>query len=226
MSILLRNYIIMFAMLLSVVLAIAMKPTDKIADHQEKIDLETMIPKQFGDWKEDNKLESLLVNPDKRSLVNKIYNQILSRTYTDKDGQRIMLSIAYGSDQSDNMQVHKPEVCYTAQGFQVVKQINTTLNISGNSISAKKLVAVQGNRIEPITYWIRVGDKTVLGNVSAKLAQLKYTLTGSIPDGLLFRVSSIQKDEEQAYSTQKDFINDLFNVLDKNSQTHLIGDYE
>jgi EpsI family protein len=213
----------MFAMFLSMVLAIVVKPTDKVADHQEKFNLETMIPKQFGDWVVDNGLESLLVSPDKRLLVNKIYNQTLSRTYVRKDGQRVMLSIAYGSDQSDSMQVHKPETCYTAQGFQVVKQIDIALNVNGNSVKAKQLVAVKGDRIEPITYWIRVGNETVLGNLSQKIAQLKYTLTGYIPDGLLFRVSSIQSDELQAYDIHKMFIDDLFRVLDKDDQIKLNG---
>ena len=39
-----------------------------------------------------------------------------------------------------------------------------------------------------------------------RLAQLRYTLTGEIPDGILVRVSSIDRDESGAYERQADFI--------------------
>jgi len=42
---------------------------------------------------------------------------------------------------------------------------------------------------------------------------LKYGLTGKIPDGLLFRISSIQADEAQAYQTQDEFARDLLKVM-------------
>ena len=32
-----------------------------------------------------------------------------------------MLMIAYGESQSDRLQLHHPEVCYTAQGFRVTR---------------------------------------------------------------------------------------------------------
>jgi EpsI family protein len=37
--------------------------------------------------------------------------------YVNASGYRIMLSLAYGSDQRGALQAHKPEVRYPAQGF-------------------------------------------------------------------------------------------------------------
>ena len=69
-----------------------------------------------------------------------------------------MLSIAYGGDQSDTMAVHKPEVCYPAQGFQILKNATASFSTGDGNIPVKRLVATQGPRIEPITYWTTVGD--------------------------------------------------------------------
>jgi len=49
----------------------------------------------------------LIANPEQEAQINKIYNQTLTRTYVNPTGERIMLSIAYGGDQTDNMAVHK-----------------------------------------------------------------------------------------------------------------------
>ena len=64
----------------------------------------------------------------KEAIINKIYNQTLTRTYINPRGDRIMLSIAYGRDQSDALQMHKPELCYPAQGFRLLNNQRGTLD--------------------------------------------------------------------------------------------------
>ena len=204
-------------------LALALKPTQKIADAGPKIDLEVLIPKQFGDWKIDETIAPLIANPEQEALISKIYNQTLSRTYVNANGERIMLSIAYGGDQSDSMQVHKPEVCYPAQGFQILKNDSDIFSTGDRSIPVKRLVATQGQRIEPITYWRTVGDAVEVSGVKWKLQQLKYGLTGKIPDGLLFRISSIQADDAKAYLTQDAFTRDLLKAISSEDRQRIIG---
>ena len=93
-------------------------PTKKIADTWET-DLEKMFPTQFGDWQVDRSMPVILPAPDVQAKLDAIYNQVLARTYVNvRTGERVMLSVAYGGDQSDGMSVHLPEVCYPAQGFE------------------------------------------------------------------------------------------------------------
>jgi hypothetical protein len=107
------------AMLAIAGLALALAPRLKVADEGPKISLEAMIPKQFGEWKLEKTIVSLMVSPELKAELDRIYNQLLTRNYINNKGDRIMLSIAYGDEQHRSMHVHRSEVCYAAQGFQL-----------------------------------------------------------------------------------------------------------
>lgn len=210
-------------MILSGALTMALTPTNKIADLKEKIDLGMMIPSQFGDWRIDETIIPLQVDAETQAKLDKIYNQTLSRTYVNSLGERVMLSIAYGGDQSDNLAVHKPEVCYYAQGFEISKVFADELLTQYGKLPIKRLMAIKGNRNEPITYWITVGDKAVLPGIEEKLQQLRYGLTGNVPDGMLVRVSSINHDNTKAYQLQAAFVRDLLGMIQDKERVRLIG---
>jgi EpsI family protein len=66
--------------------------------------------------------------------------------------------------------------------------------------------AVRGARSEPVTYWLTMGDRVVLGRLERLRVQLASGLAGRLPDGLLVRVSSIGDDAPRAYAAQQAFI--------------------
>ncbi|MBX9660998.1 MAG: EpsI family protein [Nitrospiraceae bacterium] len=204
-------------------LSMVLRPTKLMAEGGPSIDLEALIPRQVGSWQVDGSVMPLQPAPDAQAVLNKIYSQILSRTYVNDRGDRVMLSVAYGGDQSDSMQVHKPEVCYPAQGFSVQGLVRSALATSFGQLPVNKLVAVQGPRTEPITYWITVGDKVARTGLDQKLAQLQYGLTGRIPDGIIFRVSSIDRDENRAYRIQAQFIDEILAGVPAAERHRLIG---
>lgn len=212
-------------MIVSAALTMALTPTKKIADQQEKLDLETMIPVKFGNWKIDESIIPLQVDAETQAKLDKIYNQTLSRTYVNSYGERIMLSVAYGGDQSDNLAIHKPEVCYYAQGFEVMKIYADELLTQYGKFPIKRLMAVKGSRNEPITYWVTIGNKAVLPGIEEKLQQLRYGLTGNVPDGMLVRVSTIDANKEKAYQLQDIFIQDLLSTIADRERIRLIGSF-
>ena len=114
-----KNLILLVLMLAASGLALALRPTHKIAAYGPAIDLETIIPRTFGDWRAEKENTVAMVDPQQQEMIDKIYTQTLSRTYVNPAGYRIMLAIAYGDDQRDAMQLHYPEVCYPAQGFSL-----------------------------------------------------------------------------------------------------------
>ena len=218
------NIVLMLLMFVSAGLAVAFHPIQKIADRVPAPNLETMIPKQFGDWRIDSDLVPIKVNPDVQAKLDKIYNQTLSRTYVDGHGNRVMLSIAYGGDQSDALQVHRPNVCYSAQGFLISNMAKSFLGTDYLKIPVMQMVASQGSRIEPISYWITVGDRVVRGAWEQKLAKVKYGLTGEVPDGILVRVSNISSDASSSYILHAGFINSMLKSMSQNDRRRLLGD--
>ena len=210
-------------MVLSSALAVLAKPTPISLGNQEQLNLETIIPKGFDGWKMDMSFAEPLVSPDVKGEINKIYNQTLSRTYINAQGERVMLVIAYGRDQSVDLQVHRPEVCYAASGFDISKLTKVFVDTTFGQIPVMRLVAKQGNRNEPITYWIKIGNSLTSGWFEEKWATFSYELTGQVPDGLLFRVSTISNDEQKSYRIQQTFLMDLLTSMRGGDRHWLVG---
>jgi len=206
-------------------LAQALKPTIRLADVRAlKVNLETAVPKAFGSWQLDTSTSNGVINPQQLEMINKLYSQTLSRTYVDPQGHRVMLSIAYGEDQRDGLVVHHPEICYPAQGFDVISNQMGVLQTPRGDIKVRRLETVAGNsRFEPVTYWTTVGDQVTLGGVSKKLKEMQYSLHGQIPDGLLFRVSSIGRDSAAQFALQDRYVVELLASLNTSSRQYLAG---
>jgi EpsI family protein len=204
-------------------LASALVPTRRMAEGESRLDLERAVPREFGDWKIDPAMLPIGVSPDVQAQLDKIYTQTLSRTYVNSRGERIMLSIAYGADQRGDMQVHKPEVCYPAQGFQVLSNQPGTLTTAYGAIPVKRLETHAGLRWEPVTYWMTVGDRVITGSLERKLTALKHGLGGTVPDGLLFRVSSLERLSSAGFSAQTLFVQQLLGSVDAATRIRIAG---
>ena len=187
------------------------------------IQLESVVPRQFADWRLDPSQVTQVVNPQTQQLLDKLYGQVLARTYVNERGYRVMLSLAYGSDQRGALQAHKPEVCYAAQGFSLLSNNTSDIGTSFGSIMGRRLSTQLGNRHEPITYWFTLGDQAVRSRFERRVAEVRVGLTGQIPDGLLFRVSSIDINPTRAYAEHDRFVNDLLASLAPGDRLRLSG---
>jgi EpsI family protein len=214
----------LIVMLMAAALAYFMTPRHKLIDQRGKINLEKAIPANFGEWQVDPNMGGAVVNPQQQETLDLIYSQLYSHTFVNRKGERVMLSIAYGEDQRDGMLLHYPEVCYPAQGFQIDSNKVGELLLPAGRIPVRKLeTQMRSQRFEPVTYWTVIGEQTTLGGVDKKLAELRYSLKGQIPDGLLFRVSSISRDSEAAFSLQAGFVKDLIAALSPRDRKLLSG---
>jgi EpsI family protein len=201
----------------------AARPSVKAIDRGNAIVLETAVPRGFGEWTELVDQKAQVVNPQTEALIKTLYSQVLSRTYVNKEGYRIMLSMAYGDDQRGGLQAHRPEVCYPAQGFKLGRTEDGSLATSFGAIEVRRLTTTLGPRDEPVTYWLTVGDQVIKNTFDKRIAEIRLGLTGQIPDGLLFRVSSIDRDPERAFALQQKFAADLLAAVPAETRRQLSG---
>lgn len=219
-----RALAILLAMSTAALLTLWVEPTIRLVDQIGRPSLSSMIPGQFGGWVMDERQSAAIVNPEAGDLVSRIYNQVLSRTYIHLPSRRsVMLSIAYGEDQSHSNDLHLPDVCYPSGGFQIKEAVRDTLVLRQGVLPVKRLVTQRMQRREPLTYWAIIGDKIAISPGDAKLAALSYGLRRTVPDGIIFRVSTVGESDEMAFATQREFVQDLFDVLSSPSRRRLSG---
>lgn len=188
-------------------------PQHKLAQDRAPLLLATLVPLDLGAWQAHPDRQALTLEPRLQGAVQALYSQTLSRTYVDAQGRMVMLSVAYGARQLGNaLQAHRPEYCYRAQGFELRDAADgNSATVPG--LPVRRLVAWQHARIEPITYWMIVGDEPTLPGWQRKWHQLRYGLRGTVPDGWLVRVSSLDADAAAAHRQQDDFIAALLQAV-------------
>lgn len=219
-----RHLVLSTGMMTALGAAEWIRPRHMLIERRPSVDWEHELPTRFGDWRVDTSLPIVLPDPELQGALQAIYSQTVTRTYVASSGARVMLCVAYGVNQSDTTRVHLPEVCYPAQGFEVKSlSVSAYPVLAGASLGVKQLVASLALRIEPISYWMVIGDKHVLSSYSHKLVQLQYGLKGWIPDGLLARVSSLRSDLAAAFQEQARFISDLSQSIKADSARRLLG---
>jgi EpsI family protein len=218
-----RSILIAALMAVTAAVGVAARPSTKASTAGPRYVLETLVPRQFDDWREVATEGAQVVNPQTQQLLDKLYSQILTRTYVNQNGYRVMLSLAYGDDQRADLTAHKPEVCYPAQGFQLHANKEDGLQTPFGTITVRRLSTSLGTRKEPVTYWFTVGDRAIRSKLDQRLVEVRLGLTGQIPDGLLFRVSSIDGDPTRAYLEQDRFVAQLLRAVGPGDRLRLAG---
>jgi len=152
--------------------------------------LEALIPGQLGGWRSIG--NGGVIAAEEGDLSRSIYDQVLTRLYVADGRPPVMLLIAYGGNQSGNMQLHRPEACYPAAGFALGKKQDVTVDaLPGRPVPALLVEAVAPSRTEQILYWTRIGDEFPRSPSAQRWAVVRDNLRGQVPDGVLVRVSTI-----------------------------------
>jgi EpsI family protein len=185
--------------------------------------LEATVPAKFSDWR---KLDEgpQIVDPGTAAKLKEIYKETLSGTYVDGSGYRIMLSIARSGNQIGIQEAHRPEVCYPAQGFTVIGKVEEgALTTPYGPIEVERLTTSLGPRVEPITYWLTMADRVVRTRWDKRVVQFTTAFTGQAPGGLLFRVSSIERDSQHAFAMQQKFVTEMMESVSADARRRLSG---
>lgn len=170
--------------------------------------LDSVVPSSIGRWNFVS--TSGLVVPTEDQLALALYSQQLTRVYWDGVGAPIMLLIAAGTDQTGFLQVHRPEICYSAAGYQLGPIHPQQVEIGdGREITANKLLATREGQSEWLLYWTRVGTHIPASWARQRVAIAEDNLNRIIPDAMLIRASTIMPDGGEAERVLVEFIQSM-----------------
>lgn len=162
------------------------------------------IPDRVEDWVSRKTAEVVLPPQDDS---NKLYENLETRIYEATGLPAIMLLVAYSSVQQNDIQVHRPEVCYPASGFPIISEELVDLRVANRTIRAKIVRAQRGGMVERVLYWVRVGDQFPTDWPNQRLSMALANLKGVVPDGVLVRVSALEEPSADVSDVLQRFTN-------------------
>lgn len=222
--------VVMLAMLAAA--ALAMVATPRFAATATAPSLEATVPETFGDWKAvaGNSIQ-VSVSQGVETSSQQPYDQTVLRTYVNSQGDQIMLALAWGERQRQDVKVHRPEVCYPAQGY-VVKRLHpeAPITVAGRAepVPTMGMLAGRGGnggQLEAVRYWIRIGTNYTGDGIAARWHILKEGLNGRVVDGVLVRASQRIRGEEDvaaANARMAQFLTELTHAVPPTTLSMLV----
>jgi EpsI family protein len=203
--------------------AAALKPRERMNLLGEN-KLEDMIPLAFASWEVIPSNAVILPEAREGSLADTLYDQTVSRLYVSKTRRPMMLVIAYGNTQSDLLQLHRPEACYTAVGFEISQSRRAEVRVIGDAIiPSRELLATSNDRIEPILYWTRIGDLLPTTGGEQRLMKLQTEMEGFIADGVLVRMSTVGEGAKEEFADLRTFAAEMLLATKLPGRPALVG---
>jgi len=200
--------------------AMAFLATPKLIERQDWPVLENTIPQRFGVWRAlPNPLVQVSLSTDPETDINQPYDQTVMRSYQDDQGHIIQVAVAWGKRQRQEVKIHRPELCYPAQGMAVqsLTDVNFPLtSISQQPVIGKRMVTKDhSGGTELVSYWIRIGNVYSSSAWQTRMHILKEGLAGHVTDGMLVRVSQRvgqNQDAAAVFDRQERFAAALVNA--------------
>lgn len=189
--------------------------------HGRKLD--TIIPMAFGEWS-TTPSSAFVLPKTPGSLADRLYSDTVSRLYVAPNKLPMMMVLAYGNLQSDLLQLHRPETCYAAVGFQISHSTRAAIPFAPNvAIPLRELTASTDNRVEPIAYWTRIGDFLPTDKREQRTMRLREQIAGIIPDGILVRLSTVAEPTPETFAQLTAFGRALVLGVKPDNRAILIG---
>ena len=206
------------------VLAQQLVPRRLLASARPPQSLASMVPETLGDWRMAPQVRLVVPAPDVQQALDRVYDDTLARAYISAQGHLVMLSLAYSRQQRGEAVLHRPEVCYAGQGFSVrPHSASGAVAVGPRMVPATRLIT-QGPRTEPVTYWLVLGARVVRFGLEWRRETLAHGLRGEVADGLLVRLSSVDRDPDRAFRLHDLFARELAAAVGPSVATRLFGE--
>ncbi len=187
-----RGFILGAVLIASSIAARLATPTVQAITNEA--DLELVLPKVVDEWRMvASPLVQVGVSTSTDPSIDQPYNQSVLRSYANPAGEMIQVAVAWGKRQRQEVKIHRPELCYPAQGYRVLSLSDVTFPLrtpEGEPVIGKRMLTRDRNgQIEAVSYWIRIGSIYSDSAWRTRLHIVQEGLHGRIPDGVLVRVS-------------------------------------
>ena len=200
----------------------AARQPSKNVDYLGKNKLDDILPEKLGKWTFMS--SSGLVVPPEDQLAQALYSQLLTRVYASESGTPIMLLVAQSGSQTGILQIHRPEFCYTAGGYELSPSSAHKVALPPNgTLPALSISASMRGLTEQIVYWTRIGEHLPQSWKQQRLAVAMDNLRGVIPDAVMVRVSAYGTDKPAALAEIDDFIRTMIGSVVPTVRRVLIG---
>lgn len=200
--------------------AAAWQLTPRLQAQAPAPDLASTLPTRFGEWSvvpTPYAQVDLAVAAEGDLSTDRPYDQAVMRTYGNAAGQHVMLAVAYGRNQRQEIKIHRPELCYTAQGFTIAQTEALNLGVSGPAspkatVTGRRLYAEAARGNEAVSYWIRIGDVYSDSAWETRWHIMAEGLQGRVTDGALVRASMLVGTRAEAEAAQP-LVSDFLRAL-------------
>ena len=202
-----------------------LRPRRRLVLMPEGAGLKDIVPMTVGSWSATEGGD-IVIPRTEGSLADKLYSDQLARSYRNEtaDTPPVMVLAAYGGVQNDELQLHRPEVCYPATGFEIVERRFIDIPVrSGRPVPAVALTARAGGRVEDIVYWTRVGNDLPRTASEQRSDKLRAAMAGYVGDGVLFRSSAVRTDENPLFGELQSFLATFIAALTPEARVALLG---
>ena len=184
---------------------------NKNLDYLGKQKLESVIPDKIGRWNYVS--SSGLVVPPEDQMIRALYSQLVTRVYSDGSGPPIMLLVAQSATQTGILQIHRPEICYTAGGYQLSAIEPHVVGLPWGGLPTLSMSATSDSRTEQLVYWTRIGDRLPKSWREQRMVVAMDNLRRIIPDAIMVRVSTFGNDKARALASMDEFIVSLMSSV-------------
>lgn len=189
------------------------------------------LPARPGDWRSVDAPANIVVpwvSDGGDAALRDVYDRVVTRTYERPDGAQVTLVIAYKRQLLQEDRIHRPEICYYAQGFQRSEGVERSLRLGQKEIRVSGFLATGAERSERVLYWIRSGSLIDEDPVNQRVQLIKDNFKGIVPDGVLVRASINSPNDGGASQMAREneiliqFFNDFLSHLSSNSRRILV----
>ena len=218
-----RDLLMGGAMLAAAGVAAALTPRRRLLLLAKDRKLEDLVPTAFDGWRTVPS-DSFILPKSEGSLSDRLYNQTLNRYYVGADRVPVAMVIAYGAVQNDQLQLHRPEVCYTAVGFEILSSRLRRLPLGERAqLPVRDLEAAAPGRVETICYWTRIGDDLPTDGGSQRMVKLRQQMRGFLADGVLVRLSVSAEPSPEVLAALGRFAVSMMKAIKPSDRAALIG---